>query len=263
MRAVLPGAIAWGESRGIYHEAFYALTAVPDHVVPHAHGGGNDLENLVTACWPCNFGRGSWSLGEVGLFDPRLRPPVVDEWDGLGRLSSMTKTHGTPIAVPTDEKTTMGIAIGKQMIEPKKSSGRPDQAPFADAWIAEIDRIYPTASTRLLRFAESCADIGVSASISKVMIIRMRVGDITIQPFGIEPNGEVSIPWSLSGMKKQFRHFAHVVADSISDSAVSESPHQWIVKRSGRKVNVVEFLGALEPIHAALRDLNVALRTPD
>lgn len=88
MRAVLPGTIACGATRGIYHAAFYGLTAVPDHVVSRAHGGGNDLGNLVTACWPCNFGRGSWSLAEVGLFDPRLRPPVADVWDGFGSSPS-------------------------------------------------------------------------------------------------------------------------------------------------------------------------------
>lgn len=263
MRAALPGAVPWGESRGIYHAAFYALTAVADHVVPHAYGGGNGLENLVTACWPCNFGRGSWSLGEVGLFDPRLRPPVVDDWDGLGRLSSMTRPYKASIVRPIQEKTTMDIAAGEKMIRPTKSSGRPAMAPFAEAWITEIDRICPMASSRLLNFAEDCANLGVSCGINKVMIIRMRVGNITIQPFGIEANGEVSIPWFLSGMKTQFRHFAHVVADSIQGAIVSESPHQWIVKKPERKVHVVEFLGALAPIHVALRDLNLALRTPD
>jgi HNH endonuclease len=85
MRAALPGAIRWGEQQG-WHAAFYALTASPDHVVPQAQGGSNHPDNLVTACWPCQFGRNGWSLEEVGLIDPRARPPVADGWDGLARL---------------------------------------------------------------------------------------------------------------------------------------------------------------------------------
>jgi len=49
-------------------------------------GGTNDEGNLVTACWPCQFGRGAWSLEEVGLLDPRLRAPIKDGQDGLTRL---------------------------------------------------------------------------------------------------------------------------------------------------------------------------------
>ena len=58
MRVVLPGAIPWSEAEG-FHGAFYALSASVDHVVPHSAGGDNGLENLVTACWSCQFGRGA------------------------------------------------------------------------------------------------------------------------------------------------------------------------------------------------------------
>lgn len=35
-----------------------------DHVVPVAAGGTDDLPNLVLACRPCNYGKGSRSLQE-------------------------------------------------------------------------------------------------------------------------------------------------------------------------------------------------------
>jgi DNA-directed RNA polymerase subunit RPC12/RpoP len=30
-----------------------------DHVVSVASGGGNDQDNLITSCWPCNIGKGA------------------------------------------------------------------------------------------------------------------------------------------------------------------------------------------------------------
>lgn len=36
-----------------------------DHVVPVAEGGGNDIDNLVTACQGCNLGKGARSLEMV------------------------------------------------------------------------------------------------------------------------------------------------------------------------------------------------------
>lgn len=33
-----------------------------DHVIPVAQGGGDEIENLVTACWDCNRGKGAESL---------------------------------------------------------------------------------------------------------------------------------------------------------------------------------------------------------
>jgi 5-methylcytosine-specific restriction endonuclease McrA len=56
-----------------------------DHLVPHARGGGNGLDNIVITCGPCNFGRMERTLEEVGLIDPRTRAPVRSSWDGLER----------------------------------------------------------------------------------------------------------------------------------------------------------------------------------
>lgn len=43
-----------------------------DHVVPKSAGGEDVLENLLTACWDCNRGKGAKQLEEG-------RPPAVDE----------------------------------------------------------------------------------------------------------------------------------------------------------------------------------------
>ena len=44
-----------------------------DHVVPYKRGGRTSPENLVTCCWPCNYGKSSFTLQELGLVDPRAR----------------------------------------------------------------------------------------------------------------------------------------------------------------------------------------------
>ena len=54
-----------------------------DHVMPAKRGGQLDHENLVTSCWPCNFGKKHYTTEELGIADPRSRPPVADGWDGL------------------------------------------------------------------------------------------------------------------------------------------------------------------------------------
>lgn len=86
LRAAYPNAISWGNTNGSQHAAFQAMWAQYDHVVPHAHGGDNELDNLVVTCAPCNFGRMSHSLEEVSLIDPRKRVPLSSHWDGLERV---------------------------------------------------------------------------------------------------------------------------------------------------------------------------------
>lgn len=84
--AAYPDAVPWGRTNATQHAAFQAMWTQYDHVVPHSHGGTNTLDNLVVTCAACNFGRMSYTLEEVGLCDPRLRPPIQTEWDGLERF---------------------------------------------------------------------------------------------------------------------------------------------------------------------------------
>ncbi len=79
-------ALPWGGSNSEQHAAFQCLWLQSDHVRPHSRGGHTDLDNLVITCGPCNFGRSEWTLEEVGLIDPRTRPALQTEWDGLERF---------------------------------------------------------------------------------------------------------------------------------------------------------------------------------
>ncbi|MEP0869412.1 HNH endonuclease [Trichocoleus desertorum AS-A10] len=86
IKKAYPDALPWGKTNPEQHAVFQALWLQYDHLLPHARGGNNDLENVVITCAPCNFGRGSYTLEEVGLADPRLREPVRSTWDGLERF---------------------------------------------------------------------------------------------------------------------------------------------------------------------------------
>jgi len=81
-----PQALRWGKRNVERHAAFFALWAQYDHLLPHAHGGGNELSNIVVTCAACNYGRGGYTLAEVGLAHPLERPPVRSAWDGLERF---------------------------------------------------------------------------------------------------------------------------------------------------------------------------------
>ncbi|WKW12824.1 HNH endonuclease signature motif containing protein [Pseudogemmatithrix spongiicola] len=74
---------AEGSGNAAKHGAVIAFRANFDHVVPLALGGPNDEQNLVACCWSCNYGKRAFTLTELGLDDPRDRPPLADAWDGL------------------------------------------------------------------------------------------------------------------------------------------------------------------------------------
>lgn len=81
-----PEAVRWGTRNSDQHAGFQAIELQYDHIIPHARGGTNEIDNMVVACAPCNCGRSSLTLDEVGISDPRLREPARTHWDGLRRF---------------------------------------------------------------------------------------------------------------------------------------------------------------------------------
>jgi 5-methylcytosine-specific restriction endonuclease McrA len=78
----------WTSKEFQRHATLHAMAASLDHVVPHARGGTNETDNLITACYCCQFGRGNLTLEEAELSEPHERPPISDpSWDGLSRIS--------------------------------------------------------------------------------------------------------------------------------------------------------------------------------
>jgi hypothetical protein len=107
MRQLLPDAIRWTASYGD-HAGFFVLTGVADHAQRHGWGGPTDIDNLVTACQLCNYGRGEYFLEEVGLIDPRTRDPFpADGWDGLERMLKVPRP-----TLSVEPTSVVGINMG-------------------------------------------------------------------------------------------------------------------------------------------------------
>ncbi len=86
IHSLYPEAVPWGRTNASQHAAFQCMWVQYDHVIPHSSGGTNDLENLVITCTACNFGKMEFTLGELGLVDPREFEPIKSSWDGLERI---------------------------------------------------------------------------------------------------------------------------------------------------------------------------------
>jgi HNH endonuclease len=86
IRSWYPEALPWGRTNADQHAAFQAMWLQYDHLVPHARGGGNALDNIVITCAPCNFARMQYVIQELGLDSPLARPAVRSDWDGLESL---------------------------------------------------------------------------------------------------------------------------------------------------------------------------------
>jgi HNH endonuclease len=253
MRTALPGAIRWSKAEG-FHGAFIAMSASVDHVVPYSAGGTNEEENLVTACWSCQFGKDAYSLEELGLLDPRARPPVKDSWDGLGRLLTRTASSAV-VATTAPMPTVTSIPEVRNVPPPSPKRSRLSHA----EWFASLDAIQSTPSSRLISFVDGCSDLDVSWSLNKVLIVRMTAGGTTVE-FGVQRDGSVEIPWSISGRKDALRRFAETLAAAIPGAIVYETPKLWNVSKADkRRINVLELLDATPTLRLALERLHSEL----
>lgn len=72
-----------GTNRG--RSGFYLMfRATLDHVFPRSLGGATAEENLVTCCWPCNYGKSDYTLEQIGLDNPFARAPSREpKWEGI------------------------------------------------------------------------------------------------------------------------------------------------------------------------------------
>lgn len=101
------------------HSAFQATWLQFDHVEPHSHGGKSSVENVVISCALCNFGKDRFTLRQLHIEDPRLRPPVTSNFDGLERLRQ---------AAPSPVKSILEVNKSNS-----KPCGDPSGAITADA----------------------------------------------------------------------------------------------------------------------------------
>ena len=65
------------------HGIIHIFNPVADHVIPWNLGGRTSPDNLVSSCGPCNYGKAGYTIEQIGIHNPLLRDPIVDNWDGL------------------------------------------------------------------------------------------------------------------------------------------------------------------------------------
>ncbi len=250
-----PAAVPWPsgpQSDAGKHAAFYALNSVIDHVVPHARGGDSSPDNLVTACWPCNFYKDDATLGEIGLADPRSRPPVVDEWDGLERLVRglrKLKRSQPPGARPTP----LPMARLKAVPLPVD-----DWIVRLEAWAEPIAARSPETAQQLVGLLKSLEGPDVGYSIGDFLIVNVRVNAASLAVFGIDHNGNVDVPWLIGTHKVEFRPFAAAVAEAVPRARLYETRTMWRVDGGGAakgQISVEELVAAAEPVGEALSQL--------
>ena len=78
-RLAMPELVVTGGNEA-RHGLYLTFRGSHDHLVPLAEGGTNDMENLLTACWPCQFGKFKYSLHDLGMTHPGPTLPIFDEW---------------------------------------------------------------------------------------------------------------------------------------------------------------------------------------
>lgn len=94
------------------HGVILATWPLIDHVVPFSQGGKSTEDNLVSACYSCNFGKDRYNVEQLQITDPRERPPLKDGWDGL--LSRLAAIKELPIE--TEETVSEKVTVISEQI---------------------------------------------------------------------------------------------------------------------------------------------------
>lgn len=120
-----PDAVPWDDvSTDRQHAAFQCFWLQFDHVVPHCHGGQSTLENGVISCGLCNYGKDQYTLLQLDVEDPRMRPPVACEWNGLERFRSVELTLPRLSRRSTSKTPSSDAALAPAAILPPKVPSR-------------------------------------------------------------------------------------------------------------------------------------------
>ena len=131
-RELYPHAVPWKDNdEREQHAAFQCFWLQYDHVVPHSHGGSSSEDNIVVTCALCNYGKDGYTLRQLGISDPRLRPPEPVSWDGLERLRVCTPTRPAPRKAPY-----VALETAARAPTPTPNPARSSAFFLPEAWIS-------------------------------------------------------------------------------------------------------------------------------
>lgn len=126
-----PQEVSWTSNPAEQHSAFQVTWLQYDHVIPHSHGGRSSPENVVISCALCNFGKDGFTLRQLDLEDPRLRPPLPSDFDGLEVLRSFA-----PVSPPRSRGRTTNVSPVRQRVASKEKVSNQMRFFFPGAWIS-------------------------------------------------------------------------------------------------------------------------------
>ncbi len=74
------------------HAVIHFLWPVADHVIPWNLGGRTSLDNLVSSCATCNYGKDGYTLEEIQITNPFHRAVITSEWKGFSDKIDLLNT---------------------------------------------------------------------------------------------------------------------------------------------------------------------------
>ena len=72
-----------GGSNRDYHGVWLLTALTLDHIKPLCLSRDDSDDNLVAACWGCNFGKYHFTLEQLALVPPRKKNGIENGWQGL------------------------------------------------------------------------------------------------------------------------------------------------------------------------------------
>lgn len=70
----------YGRKNHDRHGIIHLTKPLADHLIPWSLGGRTSLENLVSSCAPCNYGKAGFTLEQLGLENPFNRSALQNNW---------------------------------------------------------------------------------------------------------------------------------------------------------------------------------------
>ena len=74
------------------HAVIHFLWPVADNVIPWNLGGRTSLDNLVSSCATCNYGKDGYTLEEIQITNPFHRAVITSEWKGFSDKIDLLNT---------------------------------------------------------------------------------------------------------------------------------------------------------------------------
>jgi 5-methylcytosine-specific restriction endonuclease McrA len=86
---VMPYSTGGSHDPKVCHPIHWTLGTSFEHIKPRVLGGSNEDTNLIAACCVCNYAKNAYTLDELSLLNPMLRPVPESTWDGLSHYLPM------------------------------------------------------------------------------------------------------------------------------------------------------------------------------